>query len=156
MESSSLRSYTESMKSTRPICLRCEVNFARPKKPLCGPCIMDNKLLKEDLVECPEFLESDELCRFIRKLAAHACAGRGEDGETVTRSNMEASLMDVILRALPLHYVSTVKASPEEIKESGVDTWHTIKAPIPRAVLYAAIEKLGLWTVQDPEEEMTA
>lgn len=150
MESSGSRPYTESMKSTQRTCVRCESNIARPKKLLCGSCMADNKLLKENLVECPESLEGPEMKQFIRKLAAHACASRTEDGKLITRTHMEASLMDVILRALPLHYVSTVKVDPDR---SDINVLHTIKAPIPREVLYQVIEKLGIWTSQDPEEE---
>lgn len=140
------------MKSTQRTCVRCEVNVARPKKLLCGSCMADNKLLKESLVECPEFLEGDEMKQFIRKLAAHACASRTEDGNTITRTHMEGSLMDVILRALPLHYVSTVKVDPGEAQHPDTNVLHTIKAPIPREVLYRVIEKLGIWTTPESEE----
>ncbi len=134
-------------------CPKCNRRTVRQGGTLCARCFEDRTLLREDVTACPPFLEAKDFDRFMRKLAVHAHAPRPPAAKKVTLDQMELSLTEAVVDALPLFYISTMAYSDAKQKTTGVKGSYTIKAKIPQDVLYRTIEKLGLWTRQEPEDQ---
>lgn len=118
---------------------------ARQGSP-CIRCRKDAALLQEEVTKCPLFLDRADFERFMRKVSLHAYAGRPPQAAHITFEKMEARLLQEVIEALPLHYVSVLQDGSRWYR-------YTFKAKLPQDVLYRVVEKLGIWTVQDPDDD---
>jgi hypothetical protein len=130
-------------------CTTCRERSPLAGLGICAPCVEYDRLLSESLAACPETLSYDEFARFMRKLSIHAHATRPPKALHVSSAQMEEALTVVILEALPLRYVSVLKSSLEEVRETGMLLRYTFKTRLPREELYRTVEKLGLWSSGD-------
>lgn len=134
-------------------CPKCRRRSSAQGGTLCPRCLDDRELLNEDVTTCPPFLDGEDFERFMRKLAVHAHVRRPSAARAVTLDQMEMSLTDAVVDALPLYYISTLEYTRAKQKSTGSKGSYTLKAKIPQNVLYRTVEKLGLWTKQEPEPE---
>ncbi len=138
--------------ATNNVCIECK-KVTEKGVTICARCVVDCELLTEDVTLCPPFLTSEDFERFIRKLAVHAHANQDPDDEQLTIDRFEISLAEQVAKALPRFYVSNLDYDAARRRQTGVDGSYTIKASIPQEILYGTVERLKLWTRQDPEEE---
>jgi len=88
----------------------------------------------------------------MHKFAVHAHASRTRDARHVSLDQMEESLTGVVLKALPMYYVSVLDYDQPRRKTSGFCGSYTFKAAMPREVLYRTLEKVELWIRIDPDD----
>ena len=138
--------------ATNNVCTECR-KVTEQGVTICVRCVEDCELLTEDVTQCPPFLTSEDFERFIRKLAVHAHANQDPDDEQLIIDRFEISLAEQVAKALPRFYVSNLDYDAARRRQTGVDGSYTIKASIPQEVLYGTVERLKLWTRQNPEEE---
>ncbi len=137
---------------TNDVCRECKKSI-EPGMTRCPRCVEDCELLSEDVTQCPPFLTAKDFDRFVRKLAVHAHANQDPDAQPLSIDQFEHSVAKSITNALPPFYVSILEYEPERQRQMGVEASYTIKANIPQELLYGTVERLKLWTRENPEEE---
>lgn len=134
------------------VCDRCKSIPPESGKAFCNLCSLEDAFLKEDVTACPPLLGLEDFARFMHKLAVHAHTSRMDKAKGVSLTQMEESLTDAVLKALPLYYVSTLEYDENRRRSTGWRGSYTFKAALPKAVLYKTVEKLKLWTPKEDED----
>jgi len=137
-------------------CRWCREDLPLDAESLCAECQEKEAMLKEGLTRTPDPVDGDALERFFWKLAVYAMKGmepKMDAGEIrrFTIGHVRNSLVYPIVTALPLFYISLTDEPKENPDELLKDVVYTIKAPIPRGVLFKVVEKLDIWHPVDDE-----
>jgi hypothetical protein len=118
---------------------------------LCLDCTHKESMLKEGLTTAPDFLKREDFERFLWKLSVYAMKAM-DPKQRWTLEHVRNSLALPIVEALPLKYMSVIKDEPREPGEPAREVVYTIKAPIPKTLLYKTVERLGIWNPIKKEE----
>lgn len=138
------------------LCRWCRNPLIKEAESLCLECVLKEAMLKEGLTQTPDLVDGESLERFFWKLAVYAMKGmepKMDAGEIdrFTIGHVRNSLVYPIVTALPLFYISMIdepKSNPNELLK---DVIYTIKASIPREVLFKVVEKLDIWHPVDDD-----
>ena len=132
-------------------CLWCYAILSKESESLCPSCREKEAMLKEGLTRGPALFTQEELERFFWKLAVYAIKGmKLHNGRPLwTLDHVRNSLSIPILEALPLNYISLMKI-PEDDEHLVV---FTVKAKIPKTLLFKTVEKLKIWEPIDKDKE---
>lgn len=132
-------------------CLWCPTILPIESEALCQKCAEKEAMLKEGLTTVPEKLSKEDLDRFFWKLSVYAIKGmKLHKGRPLwTLDHVRNSLSIPILEALPLNYISLMKI-PEDDEHLVV---FTVKAKIPKTLLFKTVEKLKIWEPIDKDKE---
>lgn len=138
--------------SQEPRCRWCWINPSPGADALCEDCRKKEALLEEGLTECPDALQKEDFERFLWKIAVYSRRALGPKAHRRwTLSHLKQSLELAIIEALPPYYVSMVTKRRGDA--AGAVVTYTLKAAIPKEVLYRTAEKLGIWNPVDEDKD---
>lgn len=140
--------------SEERFCRWCCAPLVKDAESLCLDCASKEAMLKEGLTTAPDRLRQDDFDRFLWKLAVYAIKTMDHPvtGPRWTIDHVRNSLALPIVKALPLNYISVMNTKKKRHDQAAEEVVFTVKAPIPKTLLYKTVEKLGIWQPIDKEE----
>jgi len=142
------------MTDHKRICSWCFLPLPGGADFLCLDCQEKEAMLKEGLTTAPELLKREDFERFLWKLAVYAI--QAMDSKTSrkrwTIEHIRNSLALPIVNALPMNYISVMEMKPHEPGEPAREVIYTMKAPIPKTVLFKTLERLKIWRPIEKDE----
>lgn len=139
------------------ICRWCFTPLTKEAESLCLDCREKEAMLKEGLTTAPALMVREDFERFLWKLAVYAIKAmeHPEGGARWTLEHMRDSITLAILKSLPMDYISMTEKFSKSWRpgDPPKDVVYTIKKPIPKALLFKTIEKLGIWNPIEKDGE---
>lgn len=136
--------------TAKRVCTWCPTPLPADAQLLCGACAEKEAMLKEGLTNVPDRLTREDFERFLWKLAVYAIKGMRPRW---TLEHVRNSLALPIVEGLPMNYISFIKGVVREKGEPAEEPVYTVKAPIPKMVLFKTVERLGIWKPVDKDKE---